>query len=104
MAVGDLVDRIFGDAEPKIKVHLFGSGVRELFDSSGFATVTAGQLNSFVNPDNDATNLAWLQQINVHITAGNYSVQHFIDALILAEKRVPGYSTPAEIKARLGIV
>lgn len=102
-----LVERLMGDlGEPKIPVHDFFAAAQEIINGR----LTAAQVKTFLNMD--AAAQAEFDTIAATAPAGTNATALANKALwlegmhgifLLAEGRYPGYSTPAEVRTKLGI-
>lgn len=86
-----------------ISVHEFFASITELI----YSKLTAAQIQNYYAMD--ASDLVDWNALAAQIPAANQTAaralwaEHIHAAFILAERRVPTYSTPAEVRARLGI-
>jgi hypothetical protein len=101
-----LVERLMGLEEPKIPVHDFFAAQGEVIAGR----LTLAQVKTFLEMDAasqaEYDTLAATAPTGATATAiANKAI--FIEKIhgvfILAEKQYPGYSTPAEVRAKLGI-
>ena len=102
-----LIERLMHDAsEPEaryIAVHEFFAAVTELV----YGKLTAAQIQAYYAMT--AADLVDWNALAAQIPAANQTaaralyVEHLHSAFILAEHRVMTYSTPAEVRTRLGI-
>ena len=101
-----LVDRLMGTEEPKIAVHSFFAAQSEVIRGA----LTIAQVKTFLNMDASAQAeydlLVATAPTGTTATAlANKAL--FIEKMhaifILAEDKIPGYSTPAEVRTKLGI-
>jgi hypothetical protein len=102
-----LVERLMGLQSPKIKVHKFFAAQSEL----DIGALTVAGIKSFLEMD-AATAAEYDSLIATAPTGGTTAnqlsraryVQRMHAVFILAEgSDIPGYSTPAEVRAKLGI-
>jgi hypothetical protein len=101
-----LVERLMGLEEPKIPVHDFFAAQQQVIKGN----ITVTQVKSFLNMDAAcaAEYDALVALYPTGTTAAAYfnKTQYIQDShsvFLLAENRYPGYSTPAEVRAKLGI-
>lgn len=101
-----LIERLMGLEEPKIPVHDFFAAQQEIM--VGRLTVTA--VKNFLGMD--AAAAAEYDALIALSPAGNTAAQYFAktnyvqaahSVFILAEERYPGYDTPANVRAKLGL-
>lgn len=101
-----LVERLMGLEEPKIPVHDFFAAQSEVIAGR----LTLAQIKNFLNMD--AAAQAEYDAIAATAPTGSSSTALankalFIEKIhaifILAEETYPGYSTPAEVRTKLGI-
>ena len=93
-----LLDRLIGIEEPTISVHSFWAGMVEL----SLGEITAAQLKTYFDlAGQDATDLDWL--IGKYQASANK--ERFLELMhvifLLAGMDTPGYTTNAEIVARI---
>lgn len=96
-----LVERLMGLEEPKIPVHEFFAAASEVERGA----LTAVQVQTFLNMDAAAI-AEWtaLAALVAGPAASRLSViQRFHAVFLLAENLYPQYSTPAEVRSKLGI-
>lgn len=103
-----LIERLMGleGDENKISVHDFFSAQQEVV----YGTLTAATVKNHLNMDTatQAEYDALIAKYPTGTTAVAYFnkstfIQRIHAVFILAEKRYPGYSTPAEVRGKLGI-
>lgn len=106
-----LYERLMGwtEADRKISVHQFTATMREF----GRSRITGAQaqtvINAFSGEPLDAPSVTEAQALLATITSAGNATQRLArareidDVLLLAEVRAPGYDTPAQVRARLGV-
>ena len=101
-----LVERLMKEEEPRIAVHAFFAAQQEIISGR----LTAAQVKAFLQMD--ATAAAEYDAMIALAPTGTSATALANKALyvsgihsifILAEHRVPGYSTPTEVRAKLGL-
>ena len=92
--------------QPKIPVHAFFAAAHELV----MGRLTAAQIKSFLNLDTAAStefdNLVALAPTGSTALATAQKAQYvesIHSVFILAEDRIPGYNTPANVRTKLGL-
>jgi len=101
-----LVERLMGLEEPKIPVHDFFAASNEII----MGRLTAAEVKAFLNLDQAAQDefdaIASTAPVGATATAlANKSlwVSSIHGIFVLAENGYPQYSTPAEVRSKLGI-
>lgn len=101
-----LVERLMGLEEPKIPVHDFFAAQQQVTKGN----ITVANVKSFLNMDAAAAAeydaLVALYPTGTSAAAYFNKTQYIQDChsvFILAEERYPGYDTPANVRAKLGI-
>lgn len=101
-----LVERLMGLEAPKIPVHTFFAAQGEVIAGR----LTLAQVKTFL--EMDAAAQTEYDALAATAPTGSTStalankalfVEKLHGIFILAEDRIPGYSTPAEVRAKLGI-
>lgn len=100
-----LVERLMGIEEPRIPVHQFFAAVGEVVQGN----ITGAQVKSFLNMD-AAAQAEWDAMAATQpgpVANKAVWVSHIHAVFLLAETwetgPIPGYSTPAEVRTKLGI-
>jgi hypothetical protein len=102
-----LVERLMGLETPKIPVHKFFAAQSEL----DAGVITVAQIKNFLNMDASAASeydALIATAPTGTTTAQQFSRSRYIQKvhsvfLLAEDQSIPGYSTPAEVRAKLGI-
>ena len=92
-----LIERVMGLEEGKIPVHDLAAALGERLRGK----LTNAQLDGMFEMDNPTrSELATLRQL---VNSGARSPEEVEQVLVLAERERPGYSTPTEVRSKLGL-